>query len=103
MSVELRGARGRENILVGIKELAEPGDGGDARVPLKNVGTKFQTYTIPLSQFASSRLPTRDALTRLNVVLEFHFIGPRAQTIYVKNIRYLPRASKDTRRVDVMY
>jgi hypothetical protein len=91
VSVELRGARGRENILVGVKDLAAPDDGGETRVPLESVGTKFQSYTIPLSQFASPRLPTRDALTRLNVVLEFHFIGSRPQTIYVRNIQYRAR------------
>ena len=89
VSVELRGTRGRENVLVGIRDLADSHDRDKSRVMLKNVGTKLQTYTIPLSQFASSQVRTRDALTHLNVVLEFHFIGPRPQTIYVRNIQYL--------------
>jgi hypothetical protein len=91
VSVELRGARGSETVLVGIKDLAESHDGDKTRVPLKNVGTKFQTYTIRLSQLASSQVQSRDALTQLDVVLQFHFIGPRAQTIYVRNIQYLAR------------
>jgi len=54
VSVELRGARGRESVSVGIKDLAEGRDADNARVALKNVATKFKTYTIPLSQFAAN-------------------------------------------------
>ena len=89
VSVELRGARGRESVSVGIKDLAEGRDADNARVPLKNVATKFKTYTIPLSQFASLRVPIRNTLAQLSVVLEFHFIGPRAQTVYVRNVQYI--------------
>jgi exo-beta-1,3-glucanase (GH17 family) len=89
VSVELRGARGRENVLVGIKDLAGSDDGKNARVPLRDIRTHLQTYTIPLSQFASSQVPIRDALTQLNIVLQFYFTGPREQTIYIRNIQYL--------------
>jgi exo-beta-1,3-glucanase (GH17 family) len=89
VSFEIRGARGRESVRVGIKDPADPNDGNEAQVALSEVATEFQTYTIPLSQFASPQLPIPDGLSQLNVVLQFFFSGSQAQTVYVRNIRYL--------------
>ena len=89
VSFELRGARGRESVRVGIKDLEDPHDGNEAQVVLRDVVTEFQTYTIPLSQFASAQLPVPDGLAQLNVVLQFFFSGAQSQTVYVRNIRYL--------------
>jgi hypothetical protein len=89
VSFEFRGSRGRESVLVGIKDVADPHDGNETQIVLGDVSTEFQTYTIPLSHFASPQLPIPDGLTQLNVVLQFFFSGPEAQTVYVKNVRYV--------------
>lgn len=90
VSVELRGARGRENVLIGIKDSADSDYGTYTRVPLRNIRTDLQTYTIPLSRFAPLQVLSRDAPTQPNLVLQFHFVGPRAQTIYIRTIQYVP-------------
>jgi hypothetical protein len=89
VSFELRGSRGRENVSVSIRNDAASEDGNATQILLTDVAPKFQTYTIPLSQFASAHLPMPGGLTRLHVVLQFVFSGSQSQTVYVKNIRYL--------------
>lgn len=89
VAFELRGGQGGEAVEVGIKDFADPNSGRETKVPLTNVGTQFRTYTFRLSQFASRQLSIPAGLARLNVVLEFVFTGPRAQTVYARNIRYV--------------
>ena len=89
VSFELRGSRGRENVLVGIKDGADADDHVYNQVLLRDISTQFQTYTIPLSDFASQQLPIADRLKRLHRVLELFFDGAQAQTVYVKNVRYV--------------
>jgi exo-beta-1,3-glucanase (GH17 family) len=89
VSFELRGVRGRETVSVGIKHDADRRDRNGTEVSLVDVGTEFQTYTIPLAQFASPQFPIPDALSRLNVVLQFIFDGAQPRTLYVRNVRYL--------------
>jgi hypothetical protein len=89
VSFELRGLRGRENVSVSIRTDGASQDGNVPQVWLTDVATNFQTYTIPLSQFASAHLPMPDGLTRLHIVLQFVFSGSQSQTVYVRNIRYL--------------
>jgi exo-beta-1,3-glucanase (GH17 family) len=87
VSFELRGSRGRESISVSINDTNTQRRNG-TQVQVVDLETRFQTYTIPLSQFATPGLPIPDALARLNAVLQFFFHGTQPQTLYVKNVRY---------------
>lgn len=89
---ELRGETGGEAVAVAIKDLGDLNEGKEATIPIRDVGTEFKTYAIPLSHFASEQLTVPESLSRLNVVLQFLFTGPKAQTVYARNIRY--RASQ---------
>jgi exo-beta-1,3-glucanase (GH17 family) len=84
---ELRGEKGGETIGIAIKDPGDQNDGREAIVPLM-LGSEFRTFEIPLSRFASEQLTIPGGLSRLNVVLQFLFTGPRPQTIYARNIRY---------------
>ncbi len=88
VALELRGSRGRESIAVSISH-GDPHRRNGTQVQIVDVENKFQTYTIPLSQFASSELPIPGSLAQLSVVLQFLFSGAQPQTVYVRNIRYL--------------
>ncbi len=85
--LELRGDKGGESLAVAIKASGDRNEGREATVPL-TLTTEFQTYEIPLTRFASERLPIPGGLSRLNVVLQLLFAGPLPQRIYARNIRY---------------
>lgn len=51
---------------------------------LANLSTSWQTYRVPLSTFVTADL------TRLYVVAEFVFSGPLTQTVYFREVKYLP-------------
>jgi hypothetical protein len=93
--LELRGEKGVEVIAVAIKDPGDQNDGKEATIPLHLTG-QFRTYEIPLSRFASEQLRIPGGLSQLNVVLQFIFTGPQAQTVYARNIRY--RAAKSESR-----
>jgi hypothetical protein len=88
IAFELRGARGKERVEVGVKDFADPNNGQEKKLAISNVGTRYQPYTFKLSDFASRQLRVPDGLKKLNVVLEFVFTGTDARTVYVRNIRY---------------
>lgn len=89
LSVELRGEHGGERLEVGIKSSIDSDDGGGRKLMLE-VGTEYAWQDIPLLRFASSRFVVPDDLTHLYVVCEFVFAGSRAETVYVRNVRYKP-------------
>ena len=87
MSVTIKGEPGKF-VDVGVKVFDEPADGSEkcVRVPLTS---EYARYDIPLTAFASYRVRIPQDLSKLYVVTEFAFSGD-AQTVFVKNIRFLP-------------
>jgi len=81
LSIEMKGAKGGEGVLIGIKDITDPNAGTETRIPV--VLTKdWSTYLFKLTDFA----PTN--LSQIYVVTEFVFpdISNQAETIYVNNI-----------------
>jgi len=84
LSLELRGQTGGESVQIGIKDATDPDDGTETKALVSNLSTQWQTYQFPLSMFATADL------TRLYVVTEFVFSGSTAQTVYFRNVRFVP-------------
>jgi hypothetical protein len=84
LSVDLKGEKGGELVNIGIKDNTNPDDGSEVRITVQ-VTSDWKTYALPLSQFTTADL------TRLYVVAEFVFEpGWPPETVYFRNIRYLP-------------
>jgi hypothetical protein len=85
LSLELRGEVGGEMVWIGIKDNTDRDDGSETKFLVSGLTTEWQTFTFPVSAFS-----TADS-TRLYVVTQFVFEpGTQAETIYFRNIRYLP-------------
>jgi hypothetical protein len=84
LSVELRGETGGESVEIGIKDATDPDDGTETKALVSNLSTGWQTYQFPLSTFGTADL------TRLYVVTEFVFAGSTAETVYFRDVKYLP-------------
>jgi hypothetical protein len=85
LSLELRGQRGGEQVNIGVKDNTDPDNGTETKFLASNLTTSWRTYTFTLSNFTTADL------TRLYVVIEFVFEpGWPAQTVYFRNINYLP-------------
>ncbi len=84
LSVELRGGPGADTIDIGLKDAFDPDDGREARVKIGGLSAEWKAYEFPLASFTTADL------RNLYVVIEFVFSGPTAQTVYVRNVRYLP-------------
>lgn len=81
--VELRGENGGEVVSLGVKDTADPDDGSGTTVRL-TLTEDWQTYELPLSDFATADL------TRIYIPLEVVFEPDVAsETIYFRNVRYL--------------
>ncbi len=83
LSLELRGAKGGESVLIGLKDNTDPDDGSETKIPVSNLTTDWKTFTIPLSKFDTADL------SKLYVVTEFVFTA-NPQTVCFRNIEYLP-------------
>lgn len=85
LSLELRGEAGGEKVWIGIKDSTDPDNSKETKILVSDLTTEWQTFSFPLSKFVTADL------TRLYVVTEFVFeIGTPAETVYFRNIRYLP-------------
>lgn len=83
--VELRGQNGGEDIWIGLKDNEDADDGTETKIPLLDLTPTWQTFTIPLSSFATAEK------SRLYVVTEFVFEpGTPAETVYFRKIRFVP-------------
>lgn len=85
--VEMRGGLGGEQVAVGIKTNDQEDDGSETKFDTK-LSKDWQEYKFPLSQFSGA------SPSRLYVVAEFVFSDAKAQTVLVRNIRYVKAASK---------
>jgi hypothetical protein len=82
--VELRGENGGESLEIGIKDSTDPDNGRETKISVASIPRNWQTYRFPLKDFSTADL------SRLYVVTEFVFSGPAGQTVYARNILYLP-------------
>ena len=82
LSIELRGDKGNETILVGVKDNTQPDDGSETKFRIKNLRTSWTVMEIPLAEFK------RADLSKLYVVSEFVFENT-PETICARNIAYL--------------
>jgi len=84
LSVEVRGGTGGESVEIGMKDAADPDNGGETKARVSNLSSAWRTYEFPLSSFNTADL------TKLYVVVEFVFSGSAAQAVYFRNVRFLP-------------
>lgn len=90
LSFEIKGENGEEAVQVGLKDKDDPDDGTETKITVCSLTTEWQTITIPLSKFTTADLGT------LYVVIEFVFEGPDAQTVFFKNVKYLPHELEES-------
>jgi hypothetical protein len=86
LTLELRGEDGGEPVEISIKDRSAPND-GERRVSVK-LGTRYQSYSFPLADFASPRFRVPRDLDEIYVVAQFVFTRENARTVYARNIRY---------------
>ena len=85
ISMELRGASGKECVRVGIKDNTDPDNGGETKIRRCIPNLDWETFTFPLSEFDTADL------TKLYVVAEFVFEQEdtgQPQTVDFRNIVY---------------
>lgn len=82
LSVEMKGVVGREKIEVGIKSKEQDDDGTETKIPV-TLTSEWKTYQFSLDKFKGANLK------ELYVVAEFVYSCPKAQTVNLRNIRYL--------------
>jgi exo-beta-1,3-glucanase (GH17 family) len=93
LSMEMRGENGGEKVEIGIKNRTDPDNGHETRV-LRTLTRDYRVYTFSLDEFASkTHLEVPRDLGQLYVIVEFVFEGPRAETVYARNIKYEHRNS----------
>jgi len=84
ITVDLKGEVGGESLEIGLKDNTDPDDGRETKIKISDLTTEWKTYQFELKKFETADL------TRLYVVIEFVFTGDKAQTVYFRNIRYIP-------------
>lgn len=81
LSLDIKGTKGNEYVLIGLKDKDMLDDGSENTVGI-NLGTEYLTSSIPLSKFNAD-------LNKLYVVVEFVF-EKTPEKICVNNIQFLP-------------
>jgi len=84
LSLTVRGAVGNEQFYVGLKDANASNDPVETRYLISNTTTLWQTYTYTIDSFS----PINSSI--LNIPLEFVFSGSTPQTLYFRNIEFLP-------------
>jgi hypothetical protein len=82
LSVEMKGLAGGEKVEVGIKSKDQGDDGTETRIPV-TLTSEWNTYQFALDRFKGANLK------ELYLIAEFVYSCPKAQTVNVRNIRYL--------------
>ena len=82
LQLEIKGELGGETILLNMEDGEDSQDGTTTRYPLQ-ITDQWQTYEIDLAEFKTANL------SKLWTPLGFVFPGPKAQTVSVRNARYL--------------
>jgi hypothetical protein len=84
VSFDLKGENGNEIVLIGLKDILDKDDGSERKYTV-NITSDWKNYTYELSEFDTADL------ANIYVVLEFVFEREtKAETIYFRNIQYLP-------------
>ena len=83
LSVEMRGEFGGERVYIGIKDRFQSDNGEETLIPVK-LNDAWQTYTFDLSSFRGA------TLTDIYIPIEFVFKNVGSETIYFRNVQYLP-------------
>jgi len=82
LSIELRGDKENESVLVGVKDNTQPDDGSEDKYRVTNLTTEWTTVEIPLSELKGADL------SRLYVVTEFVFENTPV-IVCIRKIQYL--------------
>ncbi len=83
LSFEMRGERSGEVVYIGIKDRLQRDDGTETTIPV-TLTTEWKTYKFDLREFSGARL------TDIYIPIEFVFKNIGSETIYFRNIQYLP-------------
>ncbi len=83
LNVEMRGEDGGEVVYIGIKDRLQADNGKETLIPVVLTDT-WETYTFSLSEFVGARS------TQIYIPIEFVFKNIGAETIYFKDVKYLP-------------
>ncbi len=81
LSLELKGSAGKETVLVGIKDAANPDNGKETRLPAV-LTTAYKKFEFPLTSFKTANLKT------IYVPIELAFTNKPAN-VCVKQIQYI--------------
>jgi len=81
LEIELKGATGNEDVLVGLKGREDSDDGSETKVRVSKLSKDWKYYSLELAQFNPIDLK------HLYIVTEFVFDGD-TKTIFVRNIRF---------------
>ena len=82
--VVIRGATGGEHLFIGIKDNSDPDTGEETKIRVSSLSTSWEIRIFDLKYFVTADL------TRIYVPVEFVFECTEPQTVYVKNIQYMP-------------
>ncbi|HKV41552.1 MAG TPA: hypothetical protein VJX67_20270 [Blastocatellia bacterium] len=91
LSVDLKGAVGKEKVDIGIKDNTQEDDGTETKIPIE-LTSEWKTYQFELDRF------TGTSPLKLYVVAEFVYEGSSPQTVFLRNIKYLKGASETVAR-----
>ena len=80
--IEMKGEKGGEQVLIGVKTNVQPNDGKETKIPY-TLKPDWFTYTIPVAELKSPDLH------HLYVMTEFVYLGREPQSVYVRSIKYV--------------
>lgn len=81
LQLKLRGTKGGEHISIGLKDISNPTDGSETKIPL-TLTNNWKTYEIPLTSFAPTRL--EELFISTSIIVE-----NQAITIEIDSIEFL--------------
>lgn len=83
LSIEIRGEKGSETVLVGVKDITQPNNGSETKIRTPSLTTDWSTVEFSLAEFIGADI------SRLYVVTEFVFEKNIAESICVRNIQFV--------------
>ncbi|NKI30425.1 DUF6090 family protein [Croceivirga thetidis] len=79
--LEMKGAKGGEELEITMKDKYDPPDGSEARASL-TLTNDWKTYQVPIAEFKTADMSI------IQTPLAFVFVGEKGKTIHVKSIRF---------------
>lgn len=80
--MELRGDKGGETVLVGVKDNTQPNNGSETKIRVENLTTEWTPVVFPLTDFTGADI------SNLYVVTEFVFEN-MSETVCARNIHFV--------------